>query len=139
MDMYKRIKNGNSKGFSTVELLVSLVVASIFLFAGFSFYNSIIKFSLESRNRANADRIAYDYLRRYESTVGATCTSTSTPVSAQAIPSSENTTGMNSPTITVVLSCPVSAVPSLFKVTSRVQYREGGVAKTVEQEVYASQ
>jgi type II secretory pathway component PulJ len=128
----------SESGFSAVELLVSLIVASLFLFAGYSFYNSIIKFSSESRSRAKADLIANEYLRRYELTVGSTC-SASTPLALQAVPSSENTIGLNSPRILVTFACPNSTVPWVTKVTARVEYIENAITKVVEQEVYALQ
>lgn len=130
----------NHSGFSTVELLVSLVVAALFLFAGVSFYNTIVRYSTESRNRASADRIAYDYLRRYESNRPATC-APSTPINNVAVPTSNsNTKGLTSPTITVIITCPLAAdVPAISKIVARVRYIERGVTKTLEQEVYATQ
>lgn len=127
-----------SKGFSAVELLVSLIVAALFLFAGFSLYNSIMKYSVESRNRAKADLIAVEYLRRYESTVPATCAA-STPLALQAVPASDNTGGLNTPRISVAFTCPNSTQPWITEVTARVEYLENSVAKAIEQEVYATQ
>lgn len=127
-----------SEGFSAVELLVSLIVAALFLFAGFSLYNSIIKYSVESRNRGKADLIAVEYLRRYETTVPATCAA-STPLALQAVPAGDNTTGMNTPRISVTFSCPNSVQPWMTEVTARVEYVENSVVKAVEQEVYATQ
>lgn len=127
-----------SNGFSAVELLVSLIVAALFLFAGFSLYNSILKYSVESRNRGKADLIAVEYLRRYETTVPATCAA-STPLALQAVPASDNTTGMNTPRISVTFTCPNPVQPWVTEVTARVEYIENSVTKAVEQEVYASQ
>jgi type II secretory pathway component PulJ len=59
--MSRRPVQLSATGFSTVELLVSLVVAALFLFAGYSFYNSILRFSTDSRSRARADLIAQEY------------------------------------------------------------------------------
>jgi hypothetical protein len=125
-------------GFSAVELLVSLIVAALFLFAGFSLYNSIIKYSIESRNRSKADLIANEYVRRYEPTVGATCTA-STPLSAQAVAASDNTGGLNTPQVSVAFSCPNTTTPWITKITARVEYVENSVTKVVEQEAYAAQ
>lgn len=127
-----------SQGFSAVELLVALVVAAVFLFGGFNFYNTIANFSVESRGRSNADRIAYDYLRRYESTIGPTCAA-STPLNQQALTDDANVDGLSQPTITVIISCPLSAVPTLSKIIARVEYVDGVDTLFVEQEVYASQ
>lgn len=128
----------NKQGFSAVELLVSLVVASIFLFASFAFYNTIVRYSLESRNRANADRIAYDYLRRYEPSIPTTCTTGSMLLNRQSLAGDSNIAGMASPTITVILSCPSSSVPTLSKLVARVEFTERSQLKVVEQAIYAS-
>lgn len=128
----------SSKGFTAVELLITLFIAAIFLSAGYSLYSITVTYSVESRNRAQADRIAYDYLRRYEAQVGATCAA-STPVNNVSVSSNPNAQGMKSPTITVIVSCPLSSVSSVSKIVSRVQYLDGSQTKTIEQEVYAAQ
>lgn len=128
----------NNQGFSAVELLVSLVVASIFLFAGYAFYNTIVRYSVESRNRANADRIAYDYLRRYEPSIPVSCTTGSTLLNRQALPSSADTSGMANPRISVILSCPSPSIANLSKLVARVEYVERGQSKVIEQAIYAS-
>lgn len=126
-----------SDGFSAVELLVALVVAAVFLFGGYSFYNTIANFSVEARNRSYADRIAYDYLRRYEATIMPTCTP-SVPLDQQSLAGDANVEGLSNPRITVEITCPISTIPTLSKVTARVQYIDGVDTLSVEQEVYAS-
>lgn len=127
-----------SEGFSAVELMIALIVAAVFLFGGFNFYNTIANFSVEARSRANADRIAYDYLRRYESNVSPSCTP-STPLNQVSLASDANAEGISEPTITVQITCPISAVTSLSKIIATVQYKDGANTLSVMQEVYASQ
>ena len=127
-----------SAGFTAVELMIALFIAAIFLFAGYSMYNTTVDYSVDAQNRAQADRIAYDYLQRYQASVGATCGAT-TPLNHASLASNVNATGMVSPTITVQISCPLSTIPSLSKVVAHVEYKTGVTLNTVEQEVYASQ
>jgi Tfp pilus assembly protein PilV len=51
-------------GFSTVELLITLFVAAVFLAAGYQLYLVTVRDSGDVRQRARASAIAYDYLRR---------------------------------------------------------------------------
>lgn len=124
-------------GFTAVELLITLFIAAIFLFAGYAMYTTVTTYSANSRHRAQADRIAYDYLQRYQATVATTC-APSTPVDSASLASDPNAVGLYNPTITVTLKCPLTGVSSVTELTARVTYIEGSVTKVVELELYAT-
>jgi type II secretory pathway pseudopilin PulG len=52
-------------GFTTVEVLTTIIVATIFILALYLLFTTITSSSAADRNRANASDIAYGYLRQY--------------------------------------------------------------------------
>ena len=124
------------KGFSAVELLVTLFIAVLFLAMGYTIYGAISTSSSVSRHRAQADNIANEYLRRYESTVTSPCI-VSTPLSNQAVAAS-SADGLAAPRVTVEITCPNSSLTSLSKVKVTVTYNESGVQRSAYHEVFAS-
>lgn len=131
-------KSSNSQGFTAVELLITLFVAALFLAAGYTLYDAIVSRSSEARQAAQADNIAYDYLRRYEATVGTPCAS-STPVNREAL-TGDQAQGLARPLVTVAITCPYgSTINRLSKVTVTVEYGDGGDPRSVQHEVLASE
>lgn len=128
--------NETMKGFSAIELLVTLFIAFLFLSMGYTLYGAIVTSSSSARHRAQADNIAYDYLRRYEATVTSPCVVT-TPVSSQPV-TGGSAIDLGSPTVTVNISCPNSTVVAVSKVKVTVLYNEKGVQRNVFHEVFAS-
>lgn len=127
-----------TQGFSAVELLITLFVAALFLAAGYTLYDAIVGRSAEARQQAQADNIAYDYLRRYEATVTTPCAA-STPVNRVAI-SGDQAEGLARPLVTVAISCPYgSSINRLSKVTVTVEYGDGGDQRSVTHEVLATE
>lgn len=61
----------NTRGFTTVELLVTLFIAVAFLMSGYQLYSMIIRDGGEARARAKASNVAYDYLKREKDTINA--------------------------------------------------------------------
>lgn len=125
-------------GFTAVELLATLFVAAVFLLSGYTLYNTIMSRSGEARQRVQADNIAFDYLRRYQSSATNPCTN-STPATKVAITSSAATNGLTNPTVTIQISCPNTTIPSLSLVTAIIEYRQGANTQQVRQELYVTQ
>jgi prepilin-type N-terminal cleavage/methylation domain-containing protein len=110
-------KTPRKSGFSTVELLVTLIIAAIFLVAGYQLHTITIKDSGETRAKVNASNVAYDYLQRYKSTVTNPCAA-QTPLSDQPI----TVLNLSHVTITVAITCPYSSANSISKITTTVKY-----------------
>lgn len=123
-------------GFTAVELLITLFVAAIFLSAGYILYNVVVTRSSEARHQIEADSIATDYLQRYRSLVGAACVA-STPLPSTAITGSD-AASLASARVTVSITCPIPALPSISKIIVKVDYKEGGTNESVQHEAYAS-
>lgn len=129
---------GVKAGFTAVELLATLFVAAVFLLSGYTLYNTIMSRSGDARQRVQADNIAFDYLRRYQSSATNPCTS-SIPATKLPISSSAATNGLTNPTATVQVSCPNSAIPSLSLLTVIIEYQQGANKQQVRQELYVTQ
>lgn len=108
-------------GFTTVELLITLFVAAVFLIAGFQLYDVIIRDSGETRAESRASNVAYDYLRRYSSSSSNPC-SAQTPLSSQPI----DIDGLSDVTVSVSITCPYSAsgTTSLSKIEVLLNYND---------------
>jgi hypothetical protein len=115
---------------------VTLFVALLFLSMGYTLYGTIVTASSQNRHRAQADNIAFEYLRRYEATVTNPCI-VATPINGVAV-TGASAADLASPKVTVNITCPNSTVTliSLIKVT--VVYQEGGSQRNVYHEVYGS-
>lgn len=117
----------NNAGFSAVELLITLFVAALFLAAGYQLYNFIITDSGNTRAESSVSNVAYNYLRQYITSATNPC-SASTPLYNQAI----SISGVDSPAVSVIISCPLSGTPSLSKVEVDISYNVGSTTNTVK-------
>jgi prepilin-type N-terminal cleavage/methylation domain-containing protein len=106
------------KGFSAVELLITLFIAAAFIATGYQLFTIIIKNGGDARTRAKASNIAYDNLRRY-STQGTNPCSTFTPSPSPSIPAGS---GLSSASITVTVTCPYGTSSAVTKVLVSVKY-----------------
>jgi len=106
------------QGFSAVELLITLFVAATFIATGYQLYSIIIKDGGDVRQRAKASNIAYENMRRYSAQATSPCTAV-TPSPAPSIPANS---GLESPSITVTISCPYGTGSPVSKVEAVVRY-----------------
>lgn len=107
----------NQKGFTVVELLITLFVAAAFLVSGYQLYNLIVKDSGQARADSRASSVAYDYMRRYSANVTSPCTVIN-PLSNSSI----SVSGLSAVTISVGISCPYTAVTTVSKVDVLIRY-----------------
>jgi prepilin-type N-terminal cleavage/methylation domain-containing protein len=91
-------------GFSAVELLITLLIAAIFLISGFELYAAIIKNGADARRLASAGSVITDYIQRYKSTATNPCTA-QTPLTNSSI----TVFGLPNVTITVAINCPYNS------------------------------
>ena len=126
----------SNSGFSAVELIVTLFIAVLFLFMGYTLFGTIVTSGSQNRHRSQADNVAFDYLRRYESTVGSTCAA-STPVNNVAL-TGTSAVDLGTPAVTVNITCPNGTLTALSLVKVTVTYQEGGSQRNVYHEVFAS-
>lgn len=115
--MIKLFQKKSNAGFSVIELLVTLFVAVGFLYAGYQLYTLVIKDSNLTRSEAIASNIAQQYLRQYSNGLPNVCVA-SNPLTDSAISSS----GISNVLVTVAITCPYSARPSVSEVTVTIKY-----------------
>lgn len=56
--------NKNQEGFTTVELMISLIVAALFIVSGLQFYGSVSLRAQNTRQMAEASNLTYKALRK---------------------------------------------------------------------------
>lgn len=132
----KIITRQHERGFTAVELLITLFIAALFLASGYTLYDAILNRSSEARWRATADTIAYNYLRQYEAGAADPCVS-STPLADEPI-SSSVADRLEEPTVTVFITCPVSAVTNLTKISVIIEYGDAGDRQNVQHDLFAT-
>lgn len=122
-----------TKGFSAVELLITILVGILFFLAIGQLYSTVISDSAVTRNKAIANSLAYTRLRRVTGwTTGACVTSTSTDTltTAHRLPLPA--------TMVTTIDCPYSAAgyanTAVKRMTVTITY--GNPSTTVKQALY---
>lgn len=135
------IKTAKQSGFTTVELLVTLFVAAIFLMSGYQLYAMIIKNNSEASARAKATNVAYQYLQQYKtdtsptSLIKSTCTQP-TPNPNTISPTIEGLSGVS---IAISVDCPYTApTNSISKLTVTVSYIYAGTTQQITNATYVN-
>lgn len=122
------------QGFTTVELLVTLIIATLFIISGYQLYTVITMRSGNARMIAEASNIGYEVLRKEGSVHVPVTTSCSASVGShpkQTVTRASST--LPSLTINIIRCLPVSTV-SLVRVTVVVAY--GSPAREVVHATY---
>lgn len=99
---------GKQSGFTIIELLVTLIVAALFVIAGYQLYTVVLHTDGQTRAQTIAQNTAQDYLERYRASVPSPCAA-STPLTNSPI----TVTGLVNVQISVNVSCPKSSSGSL--------------------------
>lgn len=112
------------KGFTAIELLVTLFIAAMALATGYQLYAAIIKESSETRTEVAVGNVAYESIKRYRVNATAPCTS-----SIPANNVSRTIEGVGNVRLTVVIQCANTNLPNLSSVTASITY--GSPEKTI--------
>ena len=105
------------KGFSVIELLVTLFVAVGFLYAGYQLYTVVVIDGNLTRSESRASNLALSYLKQYSNSTSTTCVA-----SNFLTDSAVTTSGLTGVLVSVSITCPYPASTSLSKVTVTVKY-----------------
>lgn len=112
------------QGFTTVELLVTLFIASMMVVSGYQLYSAVTLRSARERAMSEASSIAYSRLRElsdYTSTITTSCGTSHTAGSTSTTYLSSTSTLPGSPRVVVYRCRPFSDNPVL-RVTAVVTY-----------------
>ena len=106
-----------NRGFTAVELLVTIIIGVMMVLAGYQLYAAAQKSASEASLKARASNITYDSMREYSSKV-------TRPCSAQTFsPTAPADSGLTDPVISVRITCPYSATtPEISLVTATLTY-----------------
>ncbi len=127
------MKTPVKSGVTTVEVLISLLIMSIFLFSGYQLYSVVLSGSLLSRSRSKAANIAYSHLRYVGDSINMANCSTDVITANRTPMSDENLPGL---TIKSTVSAPYSCAARLMRVEIEVSYNVGTTKHKEVQAVY---
>ena len=131
------MKSGPQKsaksGMTTIEVFISLLILSIFLFAGFQLYDIVLISNLETQARASASNIAYGHLRALSDSLDMSSCSGSIITKALTPQANENLNGLE---ITAKLTAPYSCSYRMMRVEVTVKYNLRGSDREETQVVY---
>lgn len=129
--MIFRNKLNRAKGFTAVEVMIALVVASIFLFSGHQLFALVYQSHFTARTKAQATNIAQAHLRERaneEFTCGVT-----TPDKNHTPYPHEDLKGLK---IKTRVTCPYGKNQKLIRVAVNVEYTMNGIKQQEEQVIY---
>ena len=119
----------NTGGFTAIEALITLMVASVFLFAFYQLYSVVINDAGASRNRAKASNAAYEQVRKAGYQTSRPCVAVAS--SNVSIPSDLS---LPAPaTMTSAIDCPYGAC-GVSRITVTVTY--GSPQETIKHVVF---
>lgn len=130
------------KGFTAVELLITLFIAAIFLFAGYQLYTQVTKDGADADKTARISNIAYERLRKAASTVTANSVGGCAASDEGSTNETPTISGFNNVTLTITIDCPFSTTPGsltdIFLVSVNASYNDGVSTKAMKHAVYAN-
>lgn len=108
-------------GFTTVEILITLFVAALFLMSGYQLYSVVINQSADTREMSEASNLGYEILRKQNyAAVANTCSS---PVVS---PATLRSNSLPKPASATVSMCKPYTDSSLIRVVVTVKYGSDG-------------
>lgn len=118
-----------AEGFTAIEVLVTLMVASVFLFSFYQLYSVVINDASASRNRAKASNAAYEQARKAGYQTSRPCVAVAS--SNVSIPSDLS---LPAPaTMTSTIDCPYGA-SGVSRITVTVTY--GTPQETIQHVIF---
>ena len=113
-----------SAGFTAVELLITMLIASMFLFAGYQLYTQVMKDGAETNKTALVSNLASERMQKQVRLLSGPCAS-SGPTEVKITEA-----GIGEVTYTDTVSCPnMSATPNLKRVKIEASYGTNPVIK----------
>lgn len=116
------------QGFTVIEMLVTVIVASIFAFMFYQLFLSSTRLNDGARRDAVASEIAYSNLKKYPTaaSVGGTANCASPAATTTLLNNTTSYPDLGDVTETVTISWPFACTsPDIVKVESQVSYKGG--------------
>lgn len=102
-------------GFTAVELLITMIIGAMFLFAGYQLYSQVTRDGTSANRTAILSNKVTEKMRKHAANQTLTCTSTVAPETV-----TEPTIG--SVTYTTTISCPNPSLPTLRLIRVKATY-----------------
>lgn len=132
----------SEQGFTAIELLITLFVAAIFLFAGYQLYTQVIKDGSNADRNAELSSAAYERMRKTALSASAAAPTGCAASSESVTTTTEPVTGIGNVTFKVTVDCPYSTTPGnltdIFLIKVEASYNDGGTTRKVEHATFAS-
>lgn len=119
-------------GFSAVEVMIALIIAGLFLFAGYQLFAIVHQSQLYARSRSEAANIAYAYLRK-ASNADFVCPQPGHTLDTAYWPSEYNLKNLS---VITKRSCPYGNLDKILKIEVEVQYDINGSHQFERQAIY---
>lgn len=138
-------QNVTQQGFTAIELLITLIVASLFLFSGYQLYVQVTRDGADANRTAVLSNLVYERMTKLAkdttalagNQAGCAASSVSTPAQT-----TETITGVGSVRFQNNVRCPRATTPGnltdLFYIEVEATYTESGLDKKVKHATYAS-
>ncbi len=106
-----------SRGFTSIELLVTLFVAAMALASGYQLYAAIIKEDSNTRTESTIGITAHEYVTQYSASATSPC-APATLLNNQSI----TVSGVKNVRVTVAIDCPNTSLANLNRVSATLTY-----------------
>lgn len=139
----KSLSHALEQGFTAVELLITLFIAAIFLFAGYQLYTQVTKDGSNADRTAELSSAAYERMRKKSIDVTSTYPAGCAAASEAVTTTTETVPGIGSGvTFKVTVDCPYSTTPGsltdIFLIKVEASYNDAGITRKVEHATFAS-
>ncbi len=137
----------SQSGFTAIELLITLIVASLFLFSGYQLYVQVTRDGADANKTAVLSNIVYERMTKLAKDTTALAgnqagCAASSAVTPPASPPPEQIPGVGSVVFKNTVKCPRSTtagnLTDLFYVEVEASYTDTGLTKKVKHATYAS-
>ena len=118
-------------GLTTVELIVTLFLAAMFIISGYQLFNAVSTRTTDSRELAEASSVAYRLLRTNDSYVAITNTCAAPAESVVAVGASS----LSNPSAKIS-RCKPSSSSNLIRVTAVVEYGDSSYRRKALHAIY---
>jgi len=98
-------------GFTAVELLITLFIASIFLFAGYQLFTQVMRDGAGADKDAELSSLAYERMRKSALDASAASPAGCAATSEGTTTTTEPVAGIGNVTFIVTIDCPYSTTP----------------------------
>lgn len=136
------MKLTEEKGFTAIELMITIVVAAIFLFAGYQLYIQVTRDSLVADKFTRVSNVAYEQLRKQLTDSAAAAPGGCDAASQKTVTGSQTVSRVGTVSLSSVIDCPYGTTPGnltdVFHVTVTATYTDNGQTKTVSHAGYGN-